>query len=94
MQLPIFELGPKYSGLFIERDKDFSKDKKNKDNRNKTDRKNIFGDIGLSTFGIVRETTKNDTLTMELSGLEKNTTHTLKVHRASDAGRQTEKARL
>lgn len=71
MQLPIFELGPKYSGLFIERDKDFSKDKKNKDNRNKTDRKNIFGDIGLSTFGIVRETTKNDTLTMELSGLEK-----------------------
>lgn len=71
MQLPIFELGYKYSGLFIERDKDFSKDKKNSDNRNKTDRKNIFGDIGLSTFGIVRETTKNDTLTMELSGLEK-----------------------
>lgn len=71
MQLPIFELGFKYSGLFFERDKDFSKDKKNNDNRNKTDRKNIFGDIGLSTFGIVRETTKDDTLMMELSGLEK-----------------------
>ena len=71
MQLPIFELGYKYSGLFIEKDKDFSKDKKSLDNRNKTDRKNIFGDIGLSTFGIVRETTNNDTLTMELSGLEK-----------------------
>ena len=71
MQLPIFELGFKYSGLFIEKDKDFSKDKKNLDNRNKTDRKNIFGDIGLSTFGIVRETSKDDTLMMELSGLEK-----------------------
>lgn len=69
-QLPVFELGFKYSGLFIERDKDFSKDKKNKDNRNKTDRKNIFGDIGLSTFGVARETTRDSVLAMEYSGLE------------------------
>lgn len=69
-RLPIFELGFKYSGLFIERDKDFSKDKKNKDNRNKTDRKNIFGDIGLSTFGVARETTRDSVLAMEYSGLE------------------------
>ena len=71
MQLPIFKLGYKYSGLFFEKDNDFNKGKTQQGNRNKTDRKNIFGDIGLSTFGIVRETANNDTLTMELSGLEK-----------------------
>lgn len=72
MKLPIFNLGSKYSGLFIERDENFIKNKNNKKlaNRVKTDRKNIFGDIGLSTFGIVRETVKDSTLAMELNGLE------------------------
>lgn len=71
-QLPIFKLGFKYSGLFVERDINFTKDKKkNNNNRNKTDRKNIFGDIGLSTFGIVRETTTKDGKPdTELTGLE------------------------
>ncbi len=71
MQLPIFSMGSKYSGLFIEKDQDFVKDKKKLANRVKTDRKNIFGDIGLSTFGIVRETVKDGELAMELNGLEK-----------------------
>ena len=71
MQLPIFRMGSKYSGLFIEKDQNFVKDKKKLANRVKTDRKNIFGDIGLSTFGIVRETVKDDELAMELNGLEK-----------------------
>ena len=71
MQLPIFRMGSKYSGLFIEKDQDFVKEKKKLANRVKTDRKNIFGDIGLSTFGIVRETVKDGELAMELNGLEK-----------------------
>ena len=73
MQLPIFNMGFKYSGLFIEKDNNFVKGNKNAitANRIKNERKNIFGDIGLSTFGIVRETEKNGTLTMELNGLEK-----------------------
>ena len=71
MQLPIFRMGSKYSGLFVEKDQNFVKDKKKLANRVKTDRKNIFGDIGLSTFGIVRETVKDDELAMELNGLEK-----------------------
>ena len=73
MTLPIFNKGSKYSGLFIEKDENFVKNNKNNKkltNRVKTDRKNIFGDIGLSTFGIVRETVKDSMLAMELNGLE------------------------
>ena len=70
MELPIFCMGTKYSGLFMEKDNDFIKDNKKISNRDRTERKNIFGDIGLSTFGIVRETVKDSMLTMELNGIE------------------------
>ena len=72
MRLPIFRMGKTYSGLFFEKDEDFvDKDKKGSVvNRVKTDRKNIFGDVGQSTFGIYRETVKNGEQAMEKSGLE------------------------
>ena len=73
MKLPIFSLGEKYSGLFFEKDEDFVKNKKEKGNivnREKVDRKNIFGDVGMSTFGIVRETVKDSNMIMEMNGLE------------------------
>ena len=75
MELPIFREGSKYSGLFSEKDKNFIKDKKKKDNianREKVERKNVLGNIGLSTFGIVRESySDNGNMTVEMKGLEK-----------------------
>lgn len=74
MKLPVFREGEKYSGLFFERDEDFIKEKEKRAsivNRDKIDRKNIFGDVGVSTFGILRETyDKEGNMDVEISGLE------------------------
>lgn len=57
LELPIMNQGKKYSGIEIE---EF------------IHRKNIFGDIGMSTFGIVRKTTDNNKKEIEeVNGLEK-----------------------
>lgn len=57
LKLPIIKLGRKYSGIIVEEE---------------IQRKNIFGDIGMSTFGIVRKTTdKNKNEIEEINGLEK-----------------------
>lgn len=57
LELPIINKGKKYSGLWVEEE---------------IQRKNIFGDIGMSTFGIVRKTTDNNKKEIEeLNGLEK-----------------------
>ena len=56
-KLPIMNMGSKYSGIIVEEE---------------IQRKNIFGDIGMSTFGIVRKTTdKNKKEIEEINGLEK-----------------------
>ena len=56
-KLPIINSGTKYSGIIVEEE---------------IQRKNIFGDIGMSTFGIVRKTTdKNKNEIEEINGLEK-----------------------
>ena len=56
-KLPIMNMGSKYSGIIVEEE---------------IQRKNIFGDIGMSTFGIVRKTTdKNKNEIEEINGLEK-----------------------
>lgn len=80
MKLPIFNMGHKYSGLFFEKDRDFVKNgkKMNIVDRAKTDRKNIFGDAGQSTFGIYKETVKDGVQTMEMGGLEKKYNEYLK----------------
>lgn len=72
MKLPVFNQGSKFSGIFFERDEDFVKKDKKKEvvNRVKTDRKNIFGDVGQSTFGIYRETVKDGKQGMEKGGIE------------------------
>ena len=57
LKLPIIKLGKKYSGIIVEEE---------------IQRKNIFGDIGMSTFGIVRRTTdKKGVEIEEINGLEK-----------------------
>ena len=57
LELPIFNKGKKYSGIIVEEE---------------IQRKNIFGDIGMSTFGIVRKTTDNNKKEIEeINGLEK-----------------------
>lgn len=57
LELPIINQGKKYSGLIVDEE---------------IQRKNIFGDIGMSTFGIVRKTTdKNGNEIEEMNGLEK-----------------------
>lgn len=57
LELPIMNKGKKYSGIIVEEE---------------IQRKNIFGDIGMSTFGIVRKTTdKNKKEIEEVNGLEK-----------------------
>ena len=57
LKLPIICLGKKYSGIIVEEE---------------IQRKNIFGDIGMSTFGIVRQTTdKKGKEIEEINGLEK-----------------------
>lgn len=57
LELPIMNMGKKYSGIIVEEE---------------IQRKNIFGDIGMSTFGIVRKTTdKNNNEIEEVNGLEK-----------------------
>ena len=73
MELPVFKEGKKYSGLFFERDEDFVKNpnKNGVQNRVKTDRKNIFGDVGQSTFGIYRESMDDGKQIMDMNGLEK-----------------------
>ncbi|MBO7271555.1 MAG: hypothetical protein J6U89_01625, partial [Bacteroidaceae bacterium] len=56
MKLPIMNEGRKYNGVIAEEE---------------IQRKNIFGDIGMSTFGIVRKTTdKNKKEIEEINGLE------------------------
>lgn len=56
LELPIIRMGKKYSGIIVEEE---------------IQRKNIFGDIGMSTFGIVRKTTdKNKNEIEEVNGLE------------------------
>ena len=56
-ELPIINQGKKYSGIIVEEE---------------IQRKNIFGDIGMSTFGIVRKTTDNNKQEIEeVNGLEK-----------------------
>ena len=55
-RLPIMRMGKKYNGLIVEEE---------------IERKNIFNDIGMSTFGIVRNTEKNGVAIEELNGLEK-----------------------
>ena len=57
LQLPIFNLGKKYSGLRADEE---------------IERRNIFGGIGTSTFGIVRNSeTEDGKVIQELNGLEK-----------------------
>lgn len=57
LELPIINMGKKYSGMIVEEE---------------IQRKNIFGDIGMSTFGIVRKTTDNNKNEIEeINGLEK-----------------------
>ena len=57
LKLPIMKEGKTYSGILIEEE---------------IQRKNIFGDIGMSTFGIVRKTTDNNNKEIEeVNGLEK-----------------------
>ena len=57
LELPIINQGKKYSGIIVEEE---------------IQRKNIFGDIGMSTFGIVRKTTDNNKQEIEeINGLEK-----------------------
>lgn len=57
LKLPIINMGKKYSGIIVDEE---------------IQRKNIFGDIGMSTFGIVRKTTdKNKQEIEEVNGLEK-----------------------
>ncbi|MBR4847898.1 MAG: transpeptidase family protein [Bacteroidaceae bacterium] len=57
LELPIINKGKKYSGIIVEEE---------------IQRKNIFGDIGMSTFGIVRKTTDNNKKEIEeINGLEK-----------------------
>ena len=57
LKLPIIELGKKYSGIRVDEE---------------IQRKNIFGDIGMSTFGIVRRTTNKKGVEIEeINGLEK-----------------------
>lgn len=57
LELPIMNKGRKYSGIIVEEE---------------IQRKNIFGDIGMSTFGIVRKTTDNNKKEIEeINGLEK-----------------------
>ena len=57
LELPIINQGKKYSGIIVEEE---------------IQRKNIFGDIGMSTFGIVRKTTDNNKQEIEeVNGLEK-----------------------
>ena len=55
LQLPIFNLGKKYSGLRAEE---------------YIERRNIFGEIGISTLGIVRKTEIDGEQVEELKGLE------------------------
>ena len=55
-KLPIMRMGRKYNGLIVEEE---------------IERKNIFNDIGMSTFGIVRNTEKDGKPIEELNGLEK-----------------------
>ena len=56
LELPIMKEGRKYSGIIVDEE---------------IQRKNIFGDIGMSTFGIVRKTTdKNKKEIEEINGLE------------------------
>ena len=55
LQLPIFKLGKKYSGLRAEEH---------------IERRNIFGEIGISTLGIVRNTEIDGQQVEELNGLE------------------------
>ena len=57
LELPIINQGKKYSGIIVEEE---------------INRKNVFGDIGMSTFGIVRKTTDNNKNEIEeVNGLEK-----------------------
>lgn len=57
LKLPIIKLGKKYSGIIVDEE---------------IQRKNIFGDIGMSTFGIVRRTTdKHGVEIEEINGLER-----------------------
>lgn len=57
LKLPIIKLGKKYSGIIVEEE---------------IQRKSIFGDIGTSTFGIVRKTTDKEKKEIEeINGLEK-----------------------
>ena len=56
LELPIMREGRKYSGIIVDEE---------------IQRKNIFGDIGMSTFGVVRKTTdKNKKEIEEINGLE------------------------
>lgn len=55
-KLPIMNMGKKYNGMIVEEE---------------IERKNIFNDIGMSTFGIVRNTEKNGKPIEEINGLEK-----------------------
>ena len=64
LELPIMNQGRKYSGIITEEE---------------IQRKNIFGDIGMSTFGIVRKTTDNNKQEIEeVNGLEKKYDHALR----------------
>ena len=64
LELPIINKGKKYSGIIVEEE---------------IQRKNIFGDIGMSTFGIVRKTTDNNKKEIEeINGLEKKYDQTLR----------------
>lgn len=55
-KLPIMKEGRKYNGLIVDEE---------------IERKNIFNDVGMSTFGIVRNTEKDGKPIEELNGLEK-----------------------
>ena len=57
MELPIFNLGKKYSGVRTEEE---------------IERRRIYGDIGFSTLGVLRKSEKTDgTVIEEIQGLEK-----------------------
>lgn len=56
LSLPIIRMGTQYSGLLVDVD---------------IERKNIFHDIGTSTFGVVRKSEKDGKPIEEMNGLEK-----------------------
>lgn len=66
LKLPIFCLGKKYSGLFFEK-----VELQSPDGKSTIERKNIFGDIGRSTFGLVKESYKDGKQIVVKNGLEK-----------------------